>query len=382
MSDVPPSDERQDPSRLRREIREVIAVSAWVVVCLVALDVAVNMLFAYPKDPTSLDANSLAAYFDYGRSIEAKVRRLVGPTDSTSSPRAKDGWIGYARRDRLPDKPERDDGTLGTICGMSFTNQVAFAMERIDPRLTLRRLSGPSAPASHTYANYVIDRGGRSKFVIFGVLASAVRGMAAMNGMTWRFDGPSPYTYPRYHPLPNTLGANWPSVRSLDALRTCLADRSQWDAYLRELSLKDEYYNPLLFRQNLTDASVFMRMIKRVLAQRHEDEVTRRLHSPTGYPANSEEIRTVRVLLTSFAAMARSDGKLPLVLLLNDQGYADHLYRELHATLELAKIPYVSTHEICPATDPRNFGPDNHFTAACNREIAQRVIDEIHRQGL
>jgi hypothetical protein len=79
-------------------------------------------------------------------------------------------------------------------------------------------------------------------------------------------------------------------------------------------------------------------------------------------------------MVTDFAATAKADGKRPIVLVLNDRGYEDHLFQALKPTLESASIPYVSTHNIAPATDIRNFVGDGHFTASANKLIAEAVL--------
>jgi hypothetical protein len=49
------------------------------------------------------------------------------------------------------------------------------------------------------------------------------------------------------------------------------------------------------------------------------------------------------------------------------------------STLEEKQIPFVSTHTICPTTNPRNFLPDSHFTPEANRLIARAVLEELDR---
>jgi hypothetical protein len=39
----------------------------------------------------------------------------------------------------------------------------------------------------------------------------------------------------------------------------------------------------------------------------------------------------------------------------------------------------VSTHSICPTTNPRFFLGDSHFTKEANLMIARAVLDTIHR---
>ena len=84
-------------------------------------------------------------------------------------------------------------------------------------------------------------------------------------------------------------------------------------------------------------------------------------------------------MVDEFATTAKQDGKLPIVLLLNDQGYEDHLFQALKTTLTEKSIPFVSTHNIAPATDRRNFIGDGHFTKEANKLIAQQVLNIINK---
>ncbi len=102
---------------------------------------------------------------------------------------------------------------------MSFSNQILEPMTAIDSRIRLRLFGGPAAPVNHSYATYLLDRGGSSRVVILTVLGSSVQGLAANNNMTWMFEGPAPYTYPRYFARAGEMEAEWPMVRTLGDLR-------------------------------------------------------------------------------------------------------------------------------------------------------------------
>ena len=91
----------------------------------------------------------------------------------------------------------------------------------------------------------------------------------------------------------------------------------------------------------------------------------------------SSEIPVLRAIVADFAATARRDGKMPIVLILKDKGYDDHLFEALKPTLENAEIPYVSTHNIAPATDIRNFVGDGHLVESANNLIAEAVLELI-----
>jgi hypothetical protein len=62
------------------------------IVGLVVIDVAVGLAFRLPADARS-EGSSLQNYFNYGRSIEGKLRYLVGRTPEEDAPIIKAGWL-------------------------------------------------------------------------------------------------------------------------------------------------------------------------------------------------------------------------------------------------------------------------------------------------
>jgi hypothetical protein len=364
---------------IRRPMRDVLTVSAWVLGFLVGFEVTVNSLFPHPTDPRQPPSGQLVVYFDYGRSIEGKIRRLVGPTDETSGPLASAGWIDGDDIAKQPDRASRSDGMLISVYGMSFSSQVGTAMAELDPRITPRLFGGPAAPPNHSYATYQRDRGGNARVVILGVLASSVVGLATNNGMTWRFEGPAPFTYPRFRSTPAGLEARWPSVRTLGQMREALGDPDSWHHLIAQIRADDDVYDPFLFTQNVLDRSALVRLVRRAWGQRVLGQVRGRLRTSSGFVQDSDEIKSLRAILAAFSDEVRKDGKLPLVLLIHDPDYRDHLYQAVKSTLEEKQIPFVSTHTICPTTNPRNFLPDSHFTPEANRLIAWAVLEKLDR---
>jgi len=269
---------------------------------------------------------------------------------------------------------------VASFYGMSFSNDVAKLVGEAEPRLALRLFGGPAAPANHSYALYSADRGGKSEVVVLGILASSVQGVVTNNGMTWRFESPAPFTYPRYLVGPSGVEARWPMARTLDDVRALLKDPGRWEAYLAQLHATDDFYEPFLFRHDLSDSSTIVRMARRAVAQRRQAAHAARTHVPSGFVEGSPAVESLRGIVAAFAADARRDGKLPIVLLIQDQGYADHLYRTLEAVLRDGQIPHLSTHTICPAGDRRNFIGDGHFTEPANRKIAAAFLELLRRE--
>lgn len=362
-----------------KAIRKVVVTGLWIFFFLVVFDVSINVLFPYPLDP-QVTPGKLNAYFEYGRSVEGKLSRMVGPTEESSSSLAQAGWLDPELWQKLNLPVSRASGKdlLVATYGMSHLIQVAEAMEGMNSRLTIRAIAGPAASPSYSFAAYSLDRGKhQADVVILGVLASSVKALRTLNGMTWQFEGPAPYTYPRYFVEDEKLKAIWPKILSLAQLRTALQDKQQWKEFVTQMREHDEFFNSFLFKQNLLDNSVVLRLIRRARAQRHQTMITNQIHGPGGF--NGElEIPVLRAIVADFAATAERDGKMPIVLVLNDRGYDDHLFQALKPTLENASIPYVSTHSIAPATDLRNFVADGHFTQSANKLIAEAVLELLN----
>jgi hypothetical protein len=359
-----------------RNIRKVVVTGLWIFFFVVVFDVLINFLFPYPSDPHVTSPGQLKTYFEYGRSVEGKLSRMVGPTDEASSSLAQAGWLDPQLWKKLNLPVSRPPGKdlLIAIYGMSFSNHVGEAMEAMDSRLAIRAIAGPAGPPNYAFAAYNLDRGKhQADVVILGLLASSVKAVRTLNGMTWQFEGPAPYTYPRYFVEDGKLKATWPTILSLAQLRAALQDKSQWDAFVTQLREHDGFFNSFLFEHNWLDNSAIVRMIRRAWAQRHQTTITNQIHSPTGFNEETE-IPVLRAMVAEFAATAKADGKRPIVLVLNDRGYDDHLFQALKPTLESASIPYVSTHNIAPATDIRNFVGDGHFTTSANKLIAEAVL--------
>jgi len=345
----------------------------------VLIDLAANMLFQYPRDEKAHPPSSLQTYFEYGRSVEGKLRKMIGPTDESTDKVSLAGWLDPERWKDLPAKPAQPSDVLVAVYGMSFAFHAAETLHELDPRYILRCIGGPAAPPNHSYAAYTIDRTHlHANVAILGVLASSIRAMSTVTGATWAFERPYAYTYPRYTlDAQGRLQAFWPSIASVADMREALANPARWTEYLHELKEHDDYYSTLLLRESILDSSATVRLLRRGWAQHSNLEMISKVHGSKGFVENSPAISVLRAIVTNFGETARADGSLPVVLLVNDRGYADHLFKALAPTLEKTAIPYVSTHDIAPATDPDNFVADGHFTTEANARIAKKLQDLI-----
>ena len=358
----------------------------WVVVAtvlwLVAIEVVVSVTFAYPDASPKATAGpgmmgTLRRYFEYGRSIEGKLRRRTGPTDDETHLSMLPGWPpNEAQLAELPRRAAQPDGILVAGYGMSFGEHVLDAVAEIDPRIVTRQLGGPGSTLGHSYYNYLLDRGRHeADVVVLSVLASSFPSFDTMTHMTWNFENPSPHMYPRFVLENGELARIDPPISTMAELRAALADPARWREVTSALAEHDAFYDTFVFDAGPADASSLARSLRRSWGQRQSRATRARFYGPAGFTNVSGAVDTARVILERFAAQVREDGKRPVVLLFNDRGYADDLYRALAPTLDAHDIPYVSTHTMAPASNLANFIADGHFTPENDVLFARAFLD-------
>ncbi len=366
-------------------MRDLMVIGPWMLATLAVIDVAINVVFPYPKDPR-VPPSQLKAFFEYGRSVEGKLARMVGTDDTTSAPIATVGWRVPPLGSREPTRPAAGCDLLVAIYGQSFSDQVGKELERLDPKTTVRFWGGPGSPPSAAYGFYLADRGSHeAEVVILGLLASSVVAMDSTSGMNCQFESPAPYTYPKF--VPNGAGGLTTielGIRTLAELRTALATPLLRDSLRDAMRRSDAYFAPYLFDRNPLDASALVRIVRRALAHEKTRAVRERIHTRDGFVADSPVVSALRLLVVEFAQSVRRDGKVPMLLLFNDRGYSDHLYRCLAEPIAANDIPYLSTHTVCSADDPNNFVSDGHFKPEVNIRIARAAASvyesHLHRR--
>jgi len=355
---------------------ETLGIGAWIVFWLAAFDVGINVIFGYPDRPDVDRPNEFQTYFEWGRSAEGKIRRFEGRY--RRSPSLAAGWLSPEGSQGKPRVPDSGDDLLVAVYGMSYSNHIAEAIEEVNPQVTLRLVHTSAAAPNWAYAAYQYDRPHhQADVVVLGILASSVRGMATQSSLTWRER--QAYTYPTYAVgLDGKPHPQWPTVRDLDDLAVAMEHPARWEAFLDGLSQHDRFYHPLLVRASVLDESAIVRLARRAFFYANRDRVSRRFHRTDGFVDDSQAAVALRAVAREFCATAVEDGRLPILLLLNNRGYDDHLYRLLEPMLREENLPYVSTHDICPSTDVGNLAADGaHFNHEANRRVARAVLDLI-----
>ena len=133
-----------------------------------------------------------------------------------------------------------------------------------------------------------------------------------------------------------------------------------------------------MFRSWSLDESVLARLARRGWGQSSKRGSIERFHNAAGFTNELGLLDVTRALVTAFITQVRSDGKLPVVLAINDRGYSDHLHRVLAPIVATDEAVYLSTHELAPASDIGNFLKDGHFIPAKDQLIAGKLAELIN----
>lgn len=379
MSPHSSSTSSSEPTRAS-QLRELSRVAVWTLVFLLAIDAGLGVWIGDPPRGPEQARGTLQRYFEYGRSTESKIRDMIGPSDDLTHPLALSGWIeppvGQPRVAPAGAK------ALVAVYGMSFSANVALAMHEQIPELAVRNAGGPGATLAHSYAMYQRDRlEHEAHVIVLGVLASSFPSLSTLTHATWNFEAPSPHFYPRYRLEGGALAATPAPIASLAELREALADPARFEALRAALERGDAFYDELVFRESALDRSLIARALRRAWGQRGKRGTIARFHGPNGYTNELGAIDVSHAILREFAASVRGDGRLPVLLLIHDRGYADHLYRAFRPAIEATGVDFVSTHEIAPAANLANFVRDGHFTKendrAIGRALGQRILDRL-----
>lgn len=341
---------------------------------LVGIDIGISLLF--PRPVSNIDqASSLVNYFQYGRSVRNKLRYIMGKSDENANLIALAGWIP----EQASPLPPKDHPLTLSVYGMSFSNDIGRALVELEPRIGLRTFAGPAAPANHSLALFRLnEQVDDSEVAVLGILASSVRGLTTVSGMSIGFESPAPFTYPRYRvDVHGELQETWPSVRTLAAMRRVAGDDTAWAQFSKELDESDRYFEPR-YADEWLDGSSLNRMIRRARAQSHIRHVTSEILTSEGFASDPEIGLALKAICFDFAERCRKRQCLPIVLLIQDRGSSDALWRLLGKDLMDENIDIVSTHKQVLTSDPANFVGDGHFTAAAYLRVAELLLDILH----
>lgn len=362
--------------------RKLITIVLWTVFYLTMIDIVVNLIFSYPVDSQNINPSRFQMYFEYGRSVEGKFARMIKHTDNETAPIVFHGWLGSKKYRSLPDKPKNKNQTLIAVYGMSHTKLLGEAISKYNKKYIIRDVTAPGATPNWSFAAYQLDKNRhQAKVVILGIMTDSVAYVTATSGATAYFDMSYPYTFPRYFIANNQLRPIFPPFYSVESYRDYFYNNSQWSKYRDWLHKYDKYYDSMLFRSSILDKSCIIRILRRAYAETIKRRVISNVYNETGFNMKSEEVIIVRKIVREFAKSAREKHTLPIIYIINNQDRGDHLFNALKPILESNKIPYLSTHIICPPDNPRLFlRVNSHFIPSKDMELAQEIIKIIEKE--
>jgi hypothetical protein len=337
-----------------------LRVLAWALFWLAALDVGANLAFAYPADVKNVNPGRLQLFFDYGRSMEGRLRRMTKADPSQTAPITLAGW--YQPLKAL-DRPAKPDGVLVNVYGMSHASRLADALQRTSAVYSARSVAAPGATTNWAFGAYRRDgQRGRAKVAVLAIMSSTLANITSMTPMTWNVSFPLAYTQDRYVLNGGKLGVVKPPYESFEGFVATLNDPVKWQATLDLFRRYDPFYDPFLFKATPLDRSTLVRMARRARVNSRDRAMADDVLTARGYNPNSEAVQVARAIVTAFADQARREGQLPVIYLVNNYGYGDQLRRALQDTLDRQAIPFLSTDQVVSPSDPANYLPDTHFT--------------------
>jgi len=353
----------------------MVKLILWAVVSMITLDLGVNYLFASPEN--GVQPSKLTRYFDYGRSTESKLLRIVAANNDEAADIAKAGWF-----EAMPNGVAAKKKPQLFVYGMSFSNHIGGIIAHETDDFDVRLFAGPGAPLNHSYAYYLRHRTQHKKgdVVVLGILASAIPKLNTMGGMTASFEGPTTHMYPRYSlDVNDKLIEKQLPIFSLNEFREVLHNQTQWSQVKRRLSDDDSFYDEVTFSAGFIDKSTYLSVFRRAWAAKHKQNVTNQYFDDKGFKNTHRMVEVAQKIVSEFAYKAREDGVIPFIVLFNNRGYGDHLFSMLNPVLTELKIPYYSTHKDFSATQLSNFLPDGHFKPKVDRLIALDVLGLLEK---
>lgn len=358
-------------------MKNALKTIACTLVALIVLDVLAALVLAGPA-PTSLKT-----FFNYGRSVPGKIAQWKANPDLRGN-LLNVSWLPDLMdlsAEQAAARPAGDEPVVHTY-GMSFVVRITDAAQKARPDLQLAHRGGPAAPPNFTYAAFLKDRENRrpDDVAVLGILSYSVGAMGSFSNRTWVFEQPSPFTYPIF--LPDGDGGLReiePVVETLEQEMSLEDDpdlAGQWYDQLRD---QDRVFAPAAFDLSWLDISPFARLVRRSLAQ---GDIAGRKAEIIARPEDGTMpyAEVLRRMITSFNAIAREDGQIPIVLLVQGRDPVDpDLKALLKPWLEEEGYPYLATADHQSPRDPRAFLPDGHYQPEIDARFGQAFLKVLDR---
>lgn len=357
--------------------KPILILIMWAFLGLAAIDVIINLAFAYPKDPKVTEPSRLQLYFEYGRSAEGKLARMTRPNPSETAPITLSGWYDPS----VPtERPSKSDVPVVTFYGASHTARLSEALGRTSHSFAPRLLAAPGATSNWAYGAYLRDQGRRkSRAVVLSFTSLNFPMISSFSPMMWSADMPMPYTADRFSLEGDHLKIIHPPYSSFDDYVKAFYNPAAWSSVLEFFAKNDPYYNPFIVRASILDHSALWRLFHRAQSQ---NALNKRQSSAVDHyriRPDSEEVKLAHAIIREFARQARSEGMIPVIFIVNNLTYSDSLFKALLPALEADRVPYLSSHTIVSPSDPRGYLPDSHFTDEVDDRLAVALGEIIEK---
>jgi hypothetical protein len=378
---------------LGRRAKPIIFLIVWALLGLLAIDVSINFLFAYPKDSKFLSPSRFQLYFEYGRSVEGKLSRMTRQNQAETAPITLSGWydplkITLTKITKKGDveytevteeeKFAKSDTLIVTFYGASHTGYLGIALRRISDRFFPRIVVAPASTGNWAYGAYLRDRGGgKSHAVVLGFTSANFAMISSFSPMIWNVDFPMPYTADRFYLEGNRLRVIHPPYTSFEQYVNAFYSPTRWSTALAFFAANDPFYDSFIMRASVLDYSSLWRLVRRAHGQTLVRNLQKSSLDQSGFRSDSEQVKVARAIIHEFAVQARNDGMIPVIYVVNNLGYSDNLLRALRPVLEADNIPYVSSDAVVSPYDSRGYTPDGHFTDDEDNRLAAKLVEII-----
>jgi len=353
---------KHTPSSLMR-------VTLWFLAWVVLIDVGLNLLGAVAA-PRSGGIGALGRYLEYGRSVEGKLAAILGAGTSAPNSVVAAGWLDPMAWKALPAHKATPDQTLVAVYGQSFAFRALEHARSAQPKLVLRKIGGPAAPLSHSYAAYQLDKGShQADVVVIGVLASAIGKSGSISGLAFSFENPTPFTFPSYSLQNGQLVAEAPELGTEKAFRSAFAQRGEaWARFAQQLHDHNPSLDGFTFQQSVLDRSALIRLARRGWVSSKNAELPSTV---------ADQLPLAARMLTDISQHTRATNARLIVLLLQDKGSDPLVSQSLAPLLRARGIAVVDSADFINPKDPRNFVSDGHFTPEGDKRLAKEVLHLI-----
>jgi hypothetical protein len=203
--------------------------------------------------------------------------------------------------------------------------------------------------------------------------------ITTMSPMTWNSSFAMPYTSDRYRLRNGELVVTPPPYDSFSGYVSVFNDPARWAETKQTFAANDPFFDSLLFAESVLDNSSLVRLLRRARAQGRDREARGGTLNERGFVAESEAVRLANAIIVAFARQARREGVVPVIYIVNNLGFSDHLFRALEPALRDQRVAFLNSAAVIDPNDARAYLPDTHFTDEADRRLAgelERIIRE------